>query len=98
MSDYYTKKDRHQIVLTIENQLRTFKIKKDGKINHYNAMMCSFAEEFKKISYDYIYQSDDEPKELKDFSGSLYFEEIQKKIDYVLPSKKTTQPLFVMRK
>ena len=97
MSEYYTRAERLEIILTIVKQLQNFKMKNGNKVNLYNGHMCSFVNDFKQISQDYITQNDEEPTKLKDFSGSLDFEEIQKKSEYVLPVQKSTNPLFVIR-
>ena len=42
-----------------------------------------------------IHQQDEQ--NLKDYKGILYFEEINKNIEYFLPCGKNTKPLFVIR-
>lgn len=47
--------------------------------------------EFKVITKKYI-------KEETEYKGSLYFEEIDKTIEYLLQINKSIKPLFVIRK
>jgi hypothetical protein len=91
---YYTKLERLEIVLKIVNKLKNFNGKNNNIINLYNENLCSFITEFKEISKKYILQDD---SNLVDYKGILYFEEIDKNIEYFLPSKKSDEPLFVIK-
>ena len=91
---FYSKIERLQIVLEIVNKLKNFKCKNNTIINLYDDNLCSFIRELKEIFNSYIKQ--DETK-LIDYKGNLYFEEIDKKIEYFLPCKKNKKSLFVIR-
>jgi hypothetical protein len=91
---FYSKIERLQIVLEIVNKLKNFKCKNNTNINLYDDNLCSFIGELKEIFNNYIKQ--DETK-LIDYKGKLYFEEIDKKIEYFLPCKKNKKSLFVIR-
>ena len=91
---FYSKIERLQIVLEIVNKLKNFKCKNNTIINLYDDNLCSFIKELKEIFNNYIKQ--DENK-LIDFKGNLYFEEIDKKIEYFLPCKKNKKSLFVIK-
>ena len=62
--------------------------------NLYDDNLCSFIKELKEIFNNYIKQ---EETKLIDYKGNLYFEEIDKKIEYFLPCKKNKKSLFVIR-
>ena len=91
---FYSKIERLQIVLEIVNKLKNFKCKNNTIINLYDDNLCSFIGELKEIFNNYIKQ--DENK-LIDYKGNLYFEEIDKKIEYFLPCRKHKKSLFVIR-
>jgi len=91
---FYSKIERLQIVLEIVNKLKNFKCKNNTIINLYDDNLCSFIGELKEIFNSYIKQ--DETK-LIDYKGKLYFEEIDKKIEYFLPCRKNKKSLFVIR-
>ena len=91
---FYSKIERLQIVLEIVNKLKNFKCKNNTIINLYDDNLCSFIKELKEIFNNYIKQ--DENK-LIDYKGNLYFEEIDKKIEYFLPCKKNKKSLFVIK-
>jgi hypothetical protein len=90
---YRTKADRLSIVMDIVMKLKKFKGKHGDIIDLYRDEY-SFIEEFKKIIKQYIDQDDLKPQE---FKGSLYFEEIDRTINYILPAKQYKQPLFVIK-
>ena len=94
MTNYNNKSDRLAIVLDIANKLKNYKLKNGSTLNLYNQELCSFIEEYKKITNEYIKQDEDD---IKDYKGTLLFEEINKNIEYILPAKKSTAPLFVIR-
>lgn len=91
---FYSKIERLQIVLEIVNKLKNFKCKNNTIINLYDDNLCNFIEELKEIFNNYIKQ--DETK-LIDYKGNLYFEEIDKKIEYFLPCRKNKNSLFVIK-
>lgn len=91
---FYSKIERLQIVLEIVNKLKNFKCKNNTIINLYDDNLCNFIGELKEILNNYIKQ--DETK-LMDYKGNLYFEEIDKKIEYFLPCRKNKKSLFVIR-
>jgi len=92
---YYTQKERLHIVLDIINNLKNYKTSNDTTINLYNEELCSFIKEFKSITNNYIKQDDN--KAIKEFKGKMFFEEINKEIEYIFPAKKNKNPLFVIR-
>ena len=94
MTNYNNKSDRLAIVLDIAKKLKNYKLKNGSTLNLYNPELCSFIEEYKKITNEYIKQHEDD---IKDYKGILLFEEINKNIEYILPAKKSTAPLFVIR-
>tara|TARA_B000000441_G_C21732577_1_gene347449 strand:- start:42 stop:326 length:285 start_codon:yes stop_codon:yes gene_type:complete len=91
---YYSQKERVNIVIDIINKLKNFKTKNGNTVNLYNSNLCSFIDEFKNITNQYIKQDENN---LKGFKGKLYFEEIDKFIEYNLPIKNTEKALFVFR-
>ena len=88
---YYTKTERLEIVLDIVKNLKNYKCRNNTTIDLYNEHLYSFVAEFKEICNNYIKQ------DIKDYKGTLDFEEINKKIEYFLPSKKNKALLFVIR-
>lgn len=94
MTEYNNKAERLAIVLDIAKKLKNYKLKNKSTINLYNSDLCSFIEDYKKITNAYIKQDEND---IKDFKGTLKFEEINKNIEYILPAKKSTEPLFVIR-
>jgi len=89
-NDYdYSKLERVNIVLDIINKLKKFKCINNEIINLYNNNY-SFICEFKKITNIYIETGLTQ-------KGVLYFEEIDKNIEYLFPQKKYKIPLFVIR-
>jgi hypothetical protein len=91
---FNNKMERLQIVLQIVNNLKNFKCKNNTIINLYDDNLCHFITELKQIFNDYIKQDE---SNLQDYKGTLYFEEIGKNIDYLLPCKKNVSSLFVIR-
>jgi|UniRef100_A0A6C0JNJ1 hypothetical protein len=92
--EYYSQKDRLIIVIDIINNLKNYKTKNGNTVNLYDSNLCSFINKFKEITNQYIKQDENN---LKEFKGRLYFEEIDKYIEYNLPIYKYKQPLFVIR-
>jgi hypothetical protein len=94
MIKYNNKSERLAIVLDIARKLKNYKLKNGSTLNLYNPELCSFVEEYKKITNEYIKQDDGY---VVDYKGTLLFEEINKNIEYILPAKKSDSPLFVIR-
>lgn len=91
---FYNKMERLKIVLDIVNKLKNFHCKNNTIINLYNEDLCEFITELKKIFNLYIKQDE---SNLIDYKGILYFQEINKNIEYFLPCRKNTEPLFVIK-
>ena len=91
---FYNKIERLEIVLQIINKLKNFQSINNTTINLYNEKLCHFITELKQIFDKYIKQ--EEPN-LNDYKGILYFEEINKNIEYFLPCRKNTESLFVIK-
>lgn len=90
---FLTKIERLNIILDICKKLKNYNGKKGGIIDLYNDIY-SFIKEFKKICNHYVNQDDNNVKEIK---GILYFEEIDRNIEYLFPAKSYKSPLFVIR-
>jgi len=86
--------ERLQIVLEIVSKLKNFRCKNNTIIDLYNENLCHFVKELKQIFDKYIKQ--EEPN-LIDYEGILYFQEINKNIEYFLPCRKNMEPLFVIK-
>ena len=86
--------ERLEIVLQIVNKLKNFQSKNNTTINLYNANLYHFITELKQIFDKYIKL--EEPN-LNNYKGILYFEEINKNIEYFLPCRKNAKPLFVIK-
>ena len=91
---FTTKMERLQIVLQIVNKLKNFRCENNTIIDLYNENVCAFITELKQIFDKYIKQ--EEPN-LIDYQGILYFQEINKNIEYFLPCRKNREPLFVIK-
>ena len=91
---FNNKMERLQIVLEIINNLKNFTTSNNTIINLYDDNLCHFITELKDILKNYIKQ---EESKLNDYKGVLYFQEIDKNIEYFLPCKKKDPPLFVIR-
>lgn len=89
-----TRMDRLQNTLKIVYQLKNFKGKHNEIVNLYNENRCHFVSDLKKILKEYVNQDDET---LVDYKGTLYFEEIDRNIEYLLPKNKNKEPLFVIR-
>lgn len=94
MTNYYSRNERLEIVLNIVKKLKNYELKNGSTINLYNENLCEFIKEFKEITNNYIKQDDNNVKE---FKGKMRFTEINKTIEYILPSNKNKEPLFVIR-
>ena len=91
---FYNKMERLEIVLQIINKLKNFHCINNRTIDLYNETLCGFITELKQIFDKYIKQDE---QNLNDYKGILYFEEINKNIEYFLPCRKNTEPLFVIK-
>ena len=76
MNNYYSQKERLEIVLNITNKLKNYELKNGKTIDLYNENLCEFIREFKEITNKYIKQDENNLKELK---VKLKFTEIKKK-------------------
>ena len=94
MNNYYSQKERLEIVLNITNKLKNYELKNGKTINLYNENLCEFIKELKEITNKYIKQDENN---LKEFKGKLKFTEINKTIEYIFPIIKNIEPLFVIR-
>lgn len=92
---YYNQTERLNIVFDIIKNLKNYKMSNDNIINLYNSDLCSFIDEFKKITNKYIKQDDNGT--IIEYKGKLFFKEINKNIEYILPANKKIKPLFVIR-
>jgi len=91
---YNNKSERVAIVIDIMKKLKNFKGKNGEIINLYENGVCSFIDEFKDICNIYINMDD---KNVIDMKGTLYFDEIDRTVEYLLPAKNYKTPLFVIR-
>ena len=91
---FYSKLERLQIVLQIVKKLKKFPYKNNTVMDLYNENLCHFITELKQIFDKYIKQ---EEPDIIDYKGILYFEEINKNIEYFLPCEKNVEPLFVIK-
>jgi hypothetical protein len=91
---FYSKMERRQIVMGIVEKLRNFECGDKTIINLYDDGLCDFIQPLKLAFETYIKQNDDIPI---DYKGTLFFTEINKNIEYLLPSIKPTPSLFVIR-
>jgi hypothetical protein len=86
--------ERLQIVLQIVNKLKQFRCTNNTIIDLYNENLCNFITELKQIFDKYVKQ---EESNLIDYTGILYFQEINKNIEYFLPCRKNEESLFVIK-
>lgn len=92
------KQERLQVVLDIAQKLKRFP--KSGFTVFETPYMDLYNSEYpaivklKKVFHEYIHQSDENST---GFSGQILFEELNRKIEYILPIKKRAQPLFVLK-
>jgi hypothetical protein len=84
----YTVSEKVAICTDIGFKLKNFENKK-GKVNLFNENY-TFVSKLKQIMNDYI-------KGDQEYSGTLLFEEINKKIKYSFPVNKSKKPLFVIK-
>jgi len=84
----YSIAEKVNICTDIATKLKNFENEK-GKVNLFN-QSYTFVAKLKKIMNDYI-------KGDQEYSGTLLFEEINKKIKYLFPINKSKKPLFVIK-
>lgn len=91
MSNLYSKEEKVKIIVDIAKKLKEFPSVGGGTINLYNDQYL-FIEDFKKITSRWINEEGSE------FNGFMHFHEINKDFEYMFPSSKLKNPLFVLRK
>jgi len=104
-----TKEERVKIVIDIIKKLRyfprsdfyhknqDFKTTEDIYINLYNEEFPAI-QKLKVVFNEYINQKDSEPNTMYSMSGKIEFEEINKYIEYLLPIKSYSNPIFALKK
>jgi hypothetical protein len=85
----YSQLEKVQIVLDVVKKLQNYTNANGINVNLYNNSF-SYVPEFKKICNDYIHSD-------VEFSGSLEFLEIDKKIKYFLPIKRKNKAYFTIK-
>ena len=101
INKFRNKESRLQIVLDIINELKRFPKShptpgESPFVDLYN-LEYSAIKKLKSIFTEYIQQDDSKPNQLIGFSGKLYFEEINRNIEYILPIKRHTNYVFVLK-
>jgi hypothetical protein len=84
-----TEEERLKIAMDIVYSLKNYRAT-NGEIIDLYKDDYTFVPKLKKIINEYI-------KDGQDMRGKIEFEEIGKKIEYILPAKKTVKSLFVIR-
>lgn len=98
-----TKQERLQIVIDLCKRLKSFPTAPhpllETELSHLNLYDSDFDAilQIKKIFNMYVNQDDTNPDTLIGFSGKIKFPELNKIIEYILPIKQKTNPLFVFR-
>ena len=82
---YYSKEEKVKIIVDIIKKLKTFPTKNGSTIDLYNKEY-KYVEKFKTISMNWV------NNEYSNYKGRLYFEEINKFIEYDLPKTKDKKP------
>jgi hypothetical protein len=87
----YSQEERLKIVVEIVSKLKSFPTNSnyDKTINLYNSEYPAIVR-IKAIFKEYIHNGHNQ-------SGVIKFPELGKKIEYILPTRKGVQPLFVFR-
>ena len=88
---YYNKRDKINKILEIIKKLKTFPATNGGTIDLYRDHYI-FYDTFKKITNKWINEH------YSSFKGSIPFEELGTHFEYIFPSKKDDEVLFVLRK
>lgn len=100
--DKKNKQERLEIVIDICKKLRSFPASTYFNTNHgqtidlYNSNFPAISQ-VKQVFNDYINQDDSHPSYLRGLSGKIKFPEIERTIEYILPIRKHTAPLFVLK-
>lgn len=94
----YTRLERLQIVLDITNKLKNFPTSSGiGTLDLYN-MESNAIHELKEVFKQYINQNTNQNENGSiGYSGKIYFDEIKRTIEYILPIKNNVKPVFVLR-
>jgi hypothetical protein len=101
ITKFKTIKERLAIVVNIVKQLKQFPKSNPQPgdnlfIDLYN-IEYSAIKQLKDIFSEYIHQDDSQPNKLIGFSGKIYFEEINRDIEYILPIKKHNDYMFTLK-
>lgn len=91
-----TREERLEIVLDIVKKLSKFPTTTGTYINLYE-INCPAMNEIKIIFNRYINQDDSTPELLVGETGKIKFPEIGRKIEFILPIKKTIPPTFILK-
>lgn len=97
VSKLRNKQERVEVVLEICRKLREFPTYIGTTIDLYNSYYDAI-HEIKAVFNQYVNQDDSQPKRLNGFSGKIYFPELGRTIEYILPIKRGVNSLFVFRK
>ncbi|NBO99298.1 MAG: hypothetical protein EBU90_04115 [Proteobacteria bacterium] len=96
------KQERLQVVLDICKQLKRFPkssyLPSDPNpyFDLYNSDYSAI-QQLKTVFRDFVNQDDSNPNLLSGLSGKIKFPELNRRIEYVLPIKKSVTPTFVLR-
>lgn len=90
------KNERVKIVIDIIQKLKSFYSSDNTIINLYNPQFPTIVK-LKTTFDEYINQDDLHPSLIYGLNGTLDFPEINKKIHYILPVKKDSEPVFVLK-
>ena len=90
MENTYSKGEKVKIIVDITKKLKSFPSKEGGTMNLYSEQYL-FIEDFKRITRQWI------EEEGSEFKGFMRFHEISKEFEYLFPSTKQEEPLFVLR-
>ena len=90
METTYSKGEKVRIIVDITKKLKSFPSKEGGTMNLYNEQYL-FVEDFIRITRQWI------EEEGSEFKGFMHFHEINKEFEYLFPSTKQEEPLFVLR-
>ena len=93
--NFKSQSERTSLVIDLCKKLKSFP-SEYGVVNLYNTQFTAI-QKIKQVFNDYIYQDDTNPEHLVGFSGKIYFPEINKFIQYNLPVRTSSTPLFVLK-
>ena len=91
IDEYYTKTDKVDKIIEIVKKLKTFPAANGGTIDLYREHYI-FYDTFKEITNKWINEH------YSSFKGTIPFEELGTHFEYIFPSKKHEEVLFVLRK